>query len=316
MNIVILDRGSLGEDTPFDGLEALGDVTSYFSSTQAEAIERVKYAEVIIINKVKITEEVIAAAPRLRLVCVFATGFDNIDISAARERGIGVCNVPGYSTPSVAQFTVATVLSLYSHLSEYNEFVRSGEYTRAGVPNRLIPVYHEIAGKTWGIVGYGNIGSAVARIADAMGARVIVNKRTRTEDYTWVDIDTLCREADIITIHCPLNDESRELINEDRIAMMKKDVVIVNAARGAVLCEEDVADAVKKGSIGAFGADVYSVEPFGEGHPFDSIKGLPNVLLTPHAAWGSYEARVRCINTICSNIKAFFDGKIQNRVDI
>ncbi len=316
MNIIILDRGSLGSDTPFDGLEALGNVTSYYSSTASEVLTRVGDADVIIINKVKITDEVMAAAPRLRLICVFATGFDNIDISAARARSVGVCNVPGYSTPSVAQFTVATALALYSHLWEYNEFVRSGEYTRAGVPNRLIPVYHEVAGKTWGIIGYGNIGAAVARIADAMGARVLVNKRTKTNDYTWVDIDTLCRESDIITIHCPLNDESRGMINEARISLMKPDVVIVNSARGAVLCENDIANAVKSGRIGAFGADVYSVEPFGEDHPFDAIKELPNVLLTPHAAWGSYEARVRCINTICSNIEAFFAGKIQNRVDI
>ena len=191
----------------------------------------------------------------------------------------------------------------------------SGKYTASGVPNCLTPVYHEISGKTWGIIGLGNIGRAVAKVAEALGARVIANKRTPVDDYECVDIDTLCREADIITIHCPLNDASRGLINEERIALMKKDVVIVNEARGAVVNEHDVAEAIKKGMIGAFGSDVYSIEPFGKDHPFYEIKEYSNVLLTPHAAWGSYESRVRCINIICDNIAAFIKDERKNRVD-
>ena len=316
MKIVILDKASIGEDTPISVLNKFGEVIYYDSSTTEEAIARSKDADVIIINKVKVTKTMMSSSQRLKMICVFATGYDNVDVIAAKKLGIAVCNVPGYSTDSVALFTVATVLALNSHLFEYNDFVKSGEYTRTGLPNRLIPVYHELRGKTWGIVGYGNIGRAVGRIAEAFGARVLVNKRISVEDAVCVDIDTLCRESDIITLHCPLNDETRELINKKRLGIMKKDVIIVNSARGAVLNEDDVSYAVEEGIIGGFGCDVYSSEPFGSSHPYNRIMNRPNVILTPHAAWGSFEARERCINIIAENIQAFIDNKTLNRVDI
>ena len=315
MKIVVLDRSSLGNDTPLIGLERFGEVVIYDKTTPEQLSARVCDADVLVLNKVKITEDTFKAATSLKLICIFATGFDNVDLTAAVAHGVGVCNVPGYSTDSVALFTLATVLALYTHLGEYNGYVISGKYTASGVPNCLTPVYHEISGKTWGIIGLGNIGRAVAKVAEALGARVIANKRTPVDDYECVDIDTLCREADIITIHCPLNDASRGLINEERIALMKKNVVIVNEARGAVVDEHDIAEAIKKGTIGAFGSDVYSIEPFGKDHPFYEIKEYSNVLLTPHAAWGSYESRVRCINIICDNIAAFIEGERKNRVD-
>ena len=316
MKIVILDKASLGEDTPFFVLERFGEVVSYDKSTPEEAITRSKDADVIIINKVKVTSTLMRSSDRLKLVCVFATGFDNIDVLAARELGIAVCNVPGYSTESVAVYTAATVLALCTHLYEYNNYVKCGDYTRSGVPNKLTPVYHELTDKVWGIVGYGNIGRAVGRIAKAFGARVLANKRTPVDDVECVDIDTLCKESDIITVHCPLNDESRGIINSERLSLMKKNVVLVNEARGAVLDEEAVASAVESGTIAAFGCDVYSTEPFGEEHPYYRIKSLDNVLLTPHAAWGSYESRCRCINIIADNIDSYMQGKILNRVDI
>ena len=201
-----------------------------------------------------------------------------------------------------------------THLREYNTYVNSGEYSASGAPNKLVPVYHDLSGKTWGIIGLGNIGRAVAKVATALGARVIANKRTPVSDYECVDIDTLCHESDIITVHCPLNEESRNLINKERIALMKKDVVIVNVARGAVVNDEDITDAIKKGMIGAFGADVYTTEPFSNDHPFYEIKDFANVLFTPHAAWGSYEARTKCINIICDNISSFLSGKSKNRI--
>ena len=315
MKIVILDRAAMGMDTPMEVLNQFGDVMCYDSSTPEEAKLRSLDADVIILNKIKITREIMDASEKLKLVCVFATGFDNIDISAAREKGIAVCNVPGYSTESVTLFTVATVLALCSHIIEYNGFVRSGEYSSSGVANRLTPVYHNIAGKTWGIIGYGNIGKAVGRVAEALGARVIVYKRNPINDAECVDIDTLCRESDIITVHCPLNDQSRNLINEEMFSLMKPNVILVNEARGAVLDEEAVAKAVEDGKIAAFGSDVYSIEPFGIDHPYSRIKNLPNVLLTPHAAWGSYEARERCINVIAQNINSFLNGNSLNRVD-
>ena len=315
MKIVVLDKASLGDDTPLETLNRFGEVVVFQSSTADEAIERSIDADVIVINKVKVTRAIMEASRRLKLVCVFATGFDNIDSAAAKENNIAVCNVPGYSTDSVTLFTISTALALFSHLYEYNRFVRSGEYSASGAPNRLTPVYHDLKGKVWGIIGYGNIGRSVGLVASAFGAKVIVYKRTPCADAECVDIETLCRESDIISVHCPLNDESRYLINRDKIDLMKPDVILVNEARGAVLDEEAVTLAVEEGRIGGFGCDVYSVEPFGYDHPYNRIKDKDNVLLTPHAAWGSYESRERCINIIAQNIDSFVNGKHLNRVD-
>ena len=316
MKIVVLDKKTLGEDTPLSVLYTIGDVSVYDSTAPDELPSRCADAEILVLNKVKITRETMLSAKALKLICVFATGYDNIDISAAREFGIAVANVPGYSSDSVALFTVSTVLALVTHLFEYSEFVKCGEYQRLGTPNRLTPIYHEIKGKKWGVIGYGGIGKAVARVAEALGAEVLVNKRVPTNEARCVDIDTLCRECDIITVHCPLNDSTRSLINAEKIALMKEGVILVNEARGAVLNESDVRDAVLSGKIAGFGSDVYSVEPFPNDHPFCDIMHLDNVVLTPHAAWGAYEARERCINIILDNIKAFVRGEIKNRVEI
>lgn len=316
MKIVILDRSTLGEDTPLDKIEQLGDVVCYNYTAPEDIKERIHDADVIIVNKIKITRENIKNAQKLRLICVFATGYDNIDISAAREFSVGVCNVPGYSTESVTLFTVATALSLVTHLREYNNYVTSGEYTGGNSANRLIPVYNEVYGKTWGIIGYGNIGRAVCKVAQALGAKVIVNKRTNDDSCECVSVDELCRRSDIITIHCPLNEGTVGMINNERISMMKKSVIIVNSARGAVVDEEAIAKAVKEGRIGGFGCDVYSKEPFDKNHPYTEIMRYDNVLLTPHAAWGAFEARERCASIIADNIKSYFNCKTLNRVDI
>ena len=315
MVIKVLDRASMGYDLSFDVLEKFGDVVVYDNTSKEELQERIADADIIVLNKIKMTESVIKNSEHLKLICVFATGFDNIDIKASREKGVAVCNVPAYSTDSVALFTVANVLSLFSHLTEYKRHVSSGKYSEEGKANALIPVYHELRGKVWGIVGFGNIGRAVAKVAEAFGATVIVNKRTPIDDYECVDIDTLCERSDIITIHCPLNDSTRNLINAERLTKMKKSVVLVNEARGAVVDECAVAAAVKNGTIGAFGCDVYSAEPFDKKHPYTEIARFDNVCLTPHAAWGAYEARVRCLNVICNNIESFIDEKTLNRVD-
>ncbi len=317
MLIKVLDGASLGEDTPIkEYLSKEGELEIYSKTSDEEMEERISNAEIIVINKIKITEKVLSYAKVLKLICVFATGYDNIDLDAARRHGVAVCNVPAYSTESVALFTVSTVLALASHLLEYRRFVTDGEYTRLGVPNRLVPVYHEIAGKTWGIIGYGNIGKAVGRVAESLGAKVIVNKRTPEPYVECVDVDTLCRESDIITLHCPLNDGTQGIISRERLGIMKPSVILVNEARGAVLDEAAVAEAVKEGRIAAFASDVYSTEPFGEAHPYTSIMNLDNVILTPHAAWGSYESRCRCISVIADNISSYKMGKTLNRVDI
>ena len=313
MKITVLDSATLGEDLDLSPLNSVGETEIYKNTAPEEVAERIKDSDAVVINKIKLNESNLASAKNLKIICVAATGFDNIDIAYCKKAGIAVCNVVGYSTQSVAQITVATVLSLACHLPEHNATVTSGRYTASGVANSLTPVYHELAGKTWGIVGYGNIGKGVAKVAEALGCKVIFCRRNAAEG---VSIDELCRTADIITIHTPLNDSTRGLISKEMIALMKKDAIVVNAARGLVTDEAAIAEAVKEGRIGAFGSDVFSIEPFGEDHPFYEIKNLPNVLLTPHMAWGAYEARVRCLSEIVENIKAFQNGEKRSRVDL
>ncbi|MBR6675886.1 MAG: hydroxyacid dehydrogenase [Clostridia bacterium] len=314
MKIVILDSATLGDDLDLSVLSKYGEVSAYPKTSAEEVAERLSDADVVIINKVKLNESTLGENSTLKLHCIAATGYDNVDLEYMRKKSIGVCNVVGYSTDSVAQLTVSMVLSLATHLPDYTECTRSGEYTKGGVANRLIPVYHEIAGKTWGIIGLGNIGKKVAAVAEALGCKVIANKRTPVPDHTCVDIDTLCREADIITIHTPLNDGTRNLINKERIASMKKDVIVVNVARGAVCDEAALCDAVREGRLGGLGVDVYTVEPFGEDSPYFAVKELSNVCLTPHMAWGSYEARNRCLADIMKSIDAFLCGEKRSRL--
>lgn len=314
--ITVLDSATLGYDLDLSPLSEVGDVTIYENTSPDEVAERVAGSEIVIINKVKLNETNLSGAKRLKLICIAATGYDNINVAYCRSAGIAVCNVVGYSTQSVSQITVATVLSLASHLSEHSHTVKSGSYTESGVANSLIPVYHEIAGKTWGILGYGNIGKQVGKVAEAFGCKVIACRRGQGEGDMYVDIDELCKRSDIITIHTPLNDSTRGIISEEKISLMKKDVIIVNAARGAVTDERALAEALKKGRIGALGSDVYSTEPFGKTHPFYEIKDHPNVCFTPHMAWGAYEARVRCLEEIVKNIKAYYAGEKRCRVDV
>ncbi len=315
MKITVLDRKTMGEDISLAPFELYGDLTVYDLTPTELLAERVGDAEAIILNKAKITADVIAAAKNLKLICEFATGYDNIDLAAARGAGVAVCNVPGYSTDSVTLYTVATVTALAAKLITYRSSVSSGEYTALGSPNKIAPTFYDLRGKTWGIIGYGNIGKSVAEVAKAFGTKVIVNKRTPVDDVACVDLDTLCRESDIITIHCPLNEQTRGIIDARRLGMMKKNVILVNEARGAVLDESAVAEAVLNGGIGAFGCDVYSSEPFSANHPYNAIKDLDNVILTPHAAWASYEARTRCVDIISNNIASYMNGERLNRVD-
>ena len=314
MKIVILDSGTLGADIDLEPIRALGDVIEHKFSAPDEVAGRLADADVAVLNKVKLNAENLANAKNLKLICVAATGYDNIDIEFCRANGIAVCNVPGYSTDNVAQLSVAMALSLVTHLDEFRNFVHSGEYSRSSSANRLEPVYHEIAGMTWGVVGGGGIGSKVAEIATALGCRVLLCRRQTETRYEAADIDRICRECDIISLHVPLSDETRGMISRERIATMKDGVVIVNTARGAGCDEQAIADAVLSGKIGALGCDVYSTEPFREDHPFSALLDRPNVCLTPHMAWGSYEARNRCVRRMAENITEFYKGNVHNRV--
>ena len=259
--------------------------------------------------------ENLSGARRLKLICVCATGFDCIDVAYCRERGIGVCNVPGYSTESVSQLTLTMALALMGHLREYRHHVHAGAYTRGGVANCLTPVWHEIAGKTWGVIGGGNIASRVAGLAEAFGCRVLMCRRKEDERWENADVDTLCEKADIISVHVPLTEETRGMIGEKQIAKMKKNAIFINVARGMVADEEALAKAIEEDRIGGLGVDVFSVEPFGEDHPYMRILDRDNVLLTPHTAWGAIETRNRCMKIVADNIAAWQQGRRQNRVD-
>lgn len=315
LTVVVLDASTLGDDLDLTPLHALGEVKVYQTSTPEEIAVRITDADVLMQNKAKLTADLLAKATKLKVICEAATGFDNIDVAYCRDHGIAVTNVPGYSTQCVAQITFTLALSLITHLPQYTSFVQSGEYTASGVANRLSPAFCELYGKTWGIVGYGNIGKQVGKIAEAFGCNVIVHKRTPEEGVRCVDIDTLCRESDVISLHTPLNNGTRGLIGRAQLDMMKKNAILVNVARGAVTDEEAVADALLSGKLAGFGCDVYSAEPFPAGHPIDRIKDLPNVCLTPHIAWGGYETRVRLLDEMIKNAQAFFRGEKRNRVD-
>ncbi len=315
MKIVFLDAATIGDDLTYESFEELGEVVVFPTTNNDEFEAHAKDADVVVINKLKLNSTNLPKAPNLKLICLAATGFDNVELDYCRQAGIGVCNVVGYSTQSVAQLTLSMALSLYTNLDQYTNFVRSGEYTKCGLANRLTPVYHEIAGKTWGIVGYGNIGKQVARVAEALGCRVLVYKRTPVEGVQCVGFDTVCQKSDILSLHVPLNGETRNLLDERHIAMLKKNAVVINVARGAVTDEAALANAILQGNIGGLGVDVYSKEPFDTDHPFNKIKHLPNVLLTPHMAWGGYETRVRLLGEIKENVISFFAGKNRCRVD-
>lgn len=315
MHITFLDAETLGNDLSTEAFRAFGEVTVYPNTAPHEVAAHAEGAEVLVLNKVRINESTLFDTSTLRLICITATGFDNVDLDFCRGRGIAVCNVVGYSTQCVAQVTVAMALSLITHLPAYTACVAGGEYTASGVANRLTPTYHEIAGKTWGIVGFGNIGRQVGAVAKALGCRVLVNKRTPVDGWDCVDFDTVCRQSDILSIHTPLDDTTRGLLDERHIAMLKTDAIVINVARGAVTDERALANAILEGRIGGLGVDVYSVEPMSKEHPFQAIKERENVCLTPHMAWGAYETRMRLLDEVAENIRAYLCGERRNRVD-
>ena len=315
MKIVVLDAASLGEDVDLSPILNLGEATVYEVNRQETLVSCIGDAEVIVSNKAKLTAQVLEQVPNVKLICITATGFDTVDTGYCRTRGIGVCNVPGYSTDSVAQLTVALALNLATHLGEYREFVHSGAYSAGNIANKLSPCWNELTGKTWGIIGGGNIGNRVANIAKALGCRVIMYRRNPDPEFETVSLNTLCETADIISIHLALNDQTRGMMGESQIRKMKKNAIVVNVARGAVTDEEALACAIEEDRIGGLGVDVYSVEPFGKDHPFSRILDRDNVCLTPHMAWGSIESRNRCIAKVAENIAAFYRGESRNRVE-
>lgn len=315
MKLVVLDAATLGKDISLAEWEQFGTVTVYQTTPPDRLAERMAGCEIAVLNKSVVDDPLLSKLPDLRLICITATGYDNVDTVACKKRGIAVCNVTGYSTHSVAQVTLAMALSLMTHLPAYAESVRSGAYTAAGVQNRLEPVYHELYGKTWGVVGLGNIGRQVARVAEAMGCRVVCYKRRPDATYPTLPLDALCAEADIISVHLPLTPETNRAIGAAELKRMKPGAILINVARGAVVDEAAVVTAIEEGRLGGFATDVYAPEPLQKESPLWRVLDRPNVLATPHMAWGAYESRMRCIHEITENIKVFLAGDVRNRVD-
>lgn len=318
MKIVFLDLATMGSDIVRNDIIShymdFGEVYLYEKTKFDYIAERIEDAEIVITNKCRLNAESLEAAKSLKLICVCATGYDNVDIKYCSENNIAVCNISGYSTDSVAQVTVSMALALICRLRSYDRYVHSGTYAASGSPNCLLPVYHEVSSMKWGIVGLGAIGQKVAKIAEALGAEVVVNTRNNCCDYAQLELNELCRECDIISLHVPLNDETRHMINAELLKMMKKNAVLINVARGAVVDEAAVAEAIITGEIGGIGVDVYDGEPIARNSPYRSLYGMDNVIFTPHMAWGSYESRIRCLDIVRENIKSFIDGGNKNRI--
>ncbi len=315
--IVVLDSKTLG-NVNFDKLKEFGEVVLYEKTKAEEIEERVKDASIILTNKVVLNKDNLKNAEKLEIICETATGFNNIDIEYAKSKNIAVTNVAGYSTPTVAQHTFATLLHLYDKIGYYDEFVKSGEYSKSGMFTNLDKPFNDIEGKKWGIVGLGNIGKKVAKIAEAFGAEVVyysTSGKNNNSDYKRVELDELLSESDIISIHSPLNTNTQGLFNYDNLKKMKKSAVLINMGRGPIVVEKDLAKAIDENIIAGAGLDVFSVEPIPEDSPLLKIKNKEKIVMTPHIAWASIEARERLFNDLIENIKAFYRGEKRNRVE-
>lgn len=319
MNIVSLERNTAGTDISVDCWNELGNVTIYGSTeTEEEIRERVKDADIIIINKSPMNERTLQDAPNVKLICELATGYDNCDLTYCNQRGIMVANVRDYSTDMVAQHTFTLALALSQKLMHYDTFVKSGAYSAQSSFARFFPAFNELAGKTWGIIGMGNIGKKVAKIATAFGCKVIfhsITGKSSCTEYPQVDFETLLAESDILSLHCPLSDLSRNLIDKEALKKMKQSAILVNVARGPVVNNADLYEALVKGEIQAAGLDVLEKEPLELSNPLSKLKDSNKLIITPHLAWASVEARTRCVQGVYENIKAFLNGKPQNVVN-
>lgn len=308
MKIVFLDAKSIGEDIDLSKYHTLGEFVAYDFSTPNEIPKRVTDADIIITNKCLINEQSIGTAKHLKLICVTATGTNNIDKDYLTKRHIAWRNVAGYSTESVAQHTFAMLFYLLENLSYYDAYVKGGHYANDTSFTHFAEHFHEITGKTWGIIGLGAIGRRVADIAKMFGANIIyysASGRNVQKNYTQVDFDTLLKTSDIISVHAPLTPETEGIINAEALAKMKTSAIFLNLGRGAIVVEQDLADALKDHTIAAAGLDVLCEEPMSPDSPFLSMKDSKRLLITPHIAWASVEARTRLMDIVYQQIRDF-----------
>lgn len=319
MKIVILERNSVGRDIPLDGIEKLGETVVYPNTTALDVKEKIKDAEIIVANKVPLNEETLEDAPDVKLICEFATGYDNVDLNYCKNRGIKVANIVGYSTDAVAQHTFALCFYVLEKLRHYDDYVKSGTYAAQERFSNFDLPFTELAGKTWGIVGMGNIGKKVAEIAKAFGCRVIfysASGNSTCTEYDRVDFDTLLQESDFLSLHCPLSEKTRGLINLDALKKMKKSAILINVARGPVVNDADLYTALTENLIAGAGLDVTGTEPMKASNPLSEIMDSGKLIITPHLAWASTEARNRCVSETCKNIEAFLKGENRNIVNL
>ena len=305
MKIVFLDAATMG-DVSFEPFERLGEFTSYPTSTPQQARERVKDVDVMMINKILVDKDLIDSAPNLKLICIAATGMNNIDLDYAASKGIPVRNVAGYSTDSVAQSTFMHILSLAGGGPYFDSSVKSGSYSRSGMFTDPNWNWWELAGKTIGIIGLGNIGKKVAKIAEAFGMKVCYYSTSGTghcKDYPCLPLEELLRISDVVSVHAPLNERTMNLLGAREFAMMKPTAYVVNAGRGAIIVEADLAEAVDNGVIAGAGIDVFVQEPIPEDHPYLKMKHPERMRLAPHIAWASVEARERLVSMMADNVR-------------
>jgi glycerate dehydrogenase len=315
MKIVVLDGYCLNPgDLSWDGLEALGEVKVYDRTLAAEAEARAADAEAVFTNKTPLPADVLARLPRLRYIGVLATGYNVVDVDAARRAGITVTNIPTYGTASVAQFVFALLLELCHHVGLHSEAVRAGEWSRSADWSFWKAPLIELEGKTMGIAGFGRIGRATARIADAMGMRVIANDTVQTnppayDGFRWTPIEDLLGESDVVSLHAPLFPETKHMINRRTLGLMRPSAFLINTSRGPLVEDQDLADALNDGRIAGAGLDVLSIEPPPESNPLVQAR---NCLVTPHIAWATREARKRLMDLAVENLTAFVKGVPQN----
>ena len=309
MKIVFLEAQSIGEDVDLSGYDALGEVVKYPVTATGQVPERIADADVVILSKVPVNEATIGAAKNLKLICVTATGTNNLDKEYLDSHGIAWRNVADYSTESVAQHTFAMLFYLLEKMRYYDDYVKNGSYEKDTVFTHFGERFGEIKGKTWGIIGLGNIGRRVAAIAEAFGANVIyasASGRPAQDGYHQVDMDTLLAESDFISVHAPLNEYTENLIDKEHLSKMKPSCIFLNVGRGPIVVEEDLADALEQGVIAAAGLDVLRVEPILPDNPLNRIKDSKKLLITPHVAWASIESRTKLMTIILGQIKEFF----------
>ncbi len=313
MKILVTDSASLKShnDLSLEALSRFGEVSEFEGISREELLKEVCDKDIILTNKVIIDREVMENAPRLRYIGLFATGYNNIDITAAKEKGIVVANAGSYSTNAVAQQVIAYILSHYTKISEYNEFVKGGGWLKSKCFAPLVFATDEVYDKTLGIVGYGAIGQAVERAAIALGMRVLVHTRTPREGEKFVDFDTLLSQSDVISMHCPLTEQTKDLMNGDAFLKCKDGAFFINTARGGVVDEFALFNALKSGKLSGAAVDVLKSEPMSEDCP---LLNAPNILITPHTAWAPLKTRQRLLDIVCDNIQSFLDGKPKNNV--